>query len=275
MKNIQDNKQLYLDLFKEAISQPGKVGDFYSYFHNYSFGNMVLLWSQGVNSPVGSFKSWGKVNRRVNKGASAKYICIPISFKGYKDNPNSDETEEFSYTRFFLKKCIFELNDTNGEDFYAPEVNLPEFDKNKLFAGLNIQEIDFSQFQSLNCQGYARPDCNQVAINPVATFPIKTMLHEVAHCLLHKRDEDGSLTSHGVDLPRDIREVEAEATAYLAGCFLDVLDDKAKLFSRGYIQDWMLVSELPEKNIQRIFGAVDKIIKALHCNLNINLEELA
>lgn len=263
MKNIQENKLIYSDLFKEAMNQPGKLADYYSFFHQYSFGNLVLLKAQGVKSPVATFKRWGNVNRQVNKGAEAKYILVPVNLKGYKEKPESEDLEEFNYVRFFLKKCIFELNETNGEEYYLPETKLPEFDKEKLLTNLSIQEVRFSNSKSLNCQGYAMPSLNQLAINPIATYPIKTLLHETAHCLLHKRDE---LAHHDMNLSRDIREVEAEATAYLAGSFLGVLDDKAKEFSRGYIQTWMTVSELPEKNIQRIFGAVDKILKALENN---------
>lgn len=272
MKNIQENKLIYLDLFKEAMSQPGKLADYYSFFHQYSFGNMVLLLSQGIKSPVATFKRWGNVNRRVNKGAEAKYILVPVNLKGYKEKPESEDLEEFKYIRFFLKKCIFELNETNGEEYYSPEILLPEFNKEMLLTNLNIQEVKFSNFQSLNCQGNAKPSLNQIAINPVAAYPIKTLLHETAHCLLHKRDE---LAHHNLDMPRDIREVEAEATAYLAGSFLGVLTEEAKVFSRGYIQDWMALSELPEKNIQRIFGAVDKILKALATEAIIEEEKVA
>ena len=262
MKNIQENKQLFQNLFNEILSNPGQLADYYSYFHAYSFGNMALLKSQGVNSPVATFKQWGKVNRRVNKGAEAKYILVRVSFKSYRDTPDSEEMEEFTNTRFFLKKCIFELNDTNGDEFYTPEVLFPEFDKAKLLTGLGISEILFSKQKSLNSQGYANPNRNEIAINPIAKYPIKTILHEIAHCLLHKRNE-GSLTIHGIEIPRDLREVEAESTAYLVGCFLDLFDEQCKYYSRGYIQNWILTSEIPERSVQRIFGAVDKIIKAL------------
>lgn len=263
MKNINDNKQLFQDLLKEAVNNSGQIAEYYSYFYKYSFGNMLLLWSQGIKSPIATFKRWSNVGRSVKKGSTAKNIWVPVSLKGYRDKPDTTELEEFSYTKFFLKKCIFELNDTTGPDVYTPDVVLPEFDKFKLLHELGIQEIEFSCMQTLNVQGYAKTQLGQIAINPVATHPVKTCLHEIAHCLLHKSDGDDELSLHGVDMPRDLKEVEAETTAYLAGSFFNVLGETAKSHSRGYIQNWLLTSEIPERSIQRIFGAVDKIIKAL------------
>ena len=59
-------------------------------------------------------------------------------------------------------------------------------------------------------QGYAKH--RTVAINPIAEQPESTLFHELAHIVLGHTAE-GSLNSDSTDrTPRDIRELEAEAT---------------------------------------------------------------
>ena len=64
-------------------------------------------------------------------------------------------------------------------------------------------------------------------------------------------------------MPRDIKEAEAEAVAYLCCATLGLpgLDE-----SRGYIQDWLgskeRSEELAKKSAARVFSAADRILKA-------------
>jgi hypothetical protein len=66
--------------------------------------------------------------------------------------------------------------------------------------------------------------------------------------------------SDATDLPRDLREVEAECVALIC---CESLGLSGAEFSRGYIQNWLgSRQEIPEKSAQRIFGAADSILKA-------------
>lgn len=253
---------VYQELFNKALNEAGELGNYYSYFHNYSFGNMLYLFYQGVSSPVATFKNWAKVNRTVKKGSKAKKIWIPNSFRGEREDIEGNSVE-FSFTKFFVRSCMFELKDTSGDEFYSPNVPLPGFNKDKLLNALGIKETSFSQLESLNCQGYSRPSVMRVAINPIAQYPVKTLLHEIAHCLLHAGDDDGVVLDHGIEIPSNIKEVEAESTAFIVGSFLNILSEEAKSSSRGYIQNWLKGHQLSDKTCQRVFGAVNKILKGL------------
>lgn len=253
---------IYQSLFSTAINDPGKLADYYHCFYNYSFGNMLFLMYQGITSPVATFKRWSNQGRKIIKGSKAKSIWIPNIKKGTKEDI-AGELVEFSYTRFFAKACIFELNDTTGDDYYSPEVELPQFSKTKILNALEIKEIEFSAAQTLNTQGYAYSTLREIAINPLAAYPVKTFLHEVAHCLLHAHDENGLVIAHGLEIPESLMEVEAESTAFIVGSFLGLLNEDAQLFSRGYIQSYLAKFPMQEKTCQRIFGAADKILKAL------------
>jgi Zn-dependent peptidase ImmA (M78 family) len=105
-----------------------------------------------------------------------------------------------------------------------------------------------------NCQGYASG--HTIAINPVAALPHKTRFHELAHVVLGhttERMNDDERT------PKDIREVEAECTAYILCALLD-LPGLAE--SRGYVQSWLAGCEISERSAQRIYKAADTIFKA-------------
>lgn len=262
---------IYQDLFNSAIQTPGKLADYYHCFYNYSFGNMLFLMHQDVKSPVATFKRWSEQGRKVTKGSKAKSLWIPNVKKGSKEDLHGDLVE-FSYTRFFAKACIFELNDTTGDEYYSPAVALPQFDKTKILNAFEIKETKFSTMECLNTQGYAYATKKEIAINPLAAYPVKTFLHEVAHCLLHARNDDGLIIAHGVEIPCSLMEVEAESTAFIVGSFLGILDENAQEFSRHYIQNYLAKCPIQEKTCQRIFGAVDKILKALGTN---NLELIA
>jgi len=108
-----------------------------------------------------------------------------------------------------------------------------------------------------NCQGYAIPSENIIAINPLAFAPYKTTIHEIAHCLLH--NESSKIIDEN-ELDSSIMEFEAETTAYLVCCSLGKFDHLE--YSRGYIRDWISKENIEEKNFERAFLAADKILKA-------------
>lgn len=83
----------------------------------------------------------------------------------------------------------------------------------------------------------------EVAINPVAALPHKTLFHELAHILLgHAKDET---------LQRSVREVEAEGVALLC-CEAFGLD--GAVYARGYLQHWLEHDELTETMARRIMA---------------------
>src|SRR5258708_11177916 len=112
-----------------------------------------------------------------------------------------------------------------------------------------------------NCQGLARK--RQVAINPVAHLPHKTVSHELAHVVIaHTLEADLADTEK---TPRSLREVEAEAVALLC---CEALGLEGADYCRGYLQNWLYqgigfdANAIPEKSAQKIFRAADHILRA-------------
>jgi len=121
---------------------------------------------------------------------------------------------------------------------------------------LGIERAAFTMLDG-NMQGFARN--REVAISPVAEQPESTLFHELAHIVLGHTAE-GSVNSASTDrTPRNIRELEAECVALLC-CESLGLPGAAE--SRGYIQSWFTGHQVPERSAQRIFHAVDEILKA-------------
>ena len=150
------------------------------------------------------------------------------------------------------------VDQTVGEEFTPPR--LTEWSAERALVALNIEQITFTHTDG-NCQGYAKK--RQIAINPVAQLPHKTLFHEMAHVVLgHTTEADFTDTER---TPKNLREVEAESVALLC---CEALNLEGANYCRGYIQNWLCPAigyngdAIPEKSAQKIFRAADQILRA-------------
>src|SRR6185295_13500536 len=110
-----------------------------------------------------------------------------------------------------------------------------------------------------NIQGFARK--RQVAINPLAQLPFKTLFHELGHVILHTDEGD---FADDETTPRSLCEVEAESVALLC---CESLGLEGADYARGYIQHWLSRSSgsngeaIPEKSAQKISPPPNQIIR--------------
>ena len=229
-------KITYTELLNQVLTEPGKINAAYSIFYKYSTFNQILLLSQGCCTPVATYKKWAELGRTVKKCSKAKMILRPNTIKkSDTEETDKDKSKDSTRTFFSFVNCIFDFDDTDGGAFNFETKEMPDFNQDKLLLNLGIEMVKFNELNG-NCQGYAMTQQKQIAVNPLAYNPVKTMLHEVAHCLLHGSDSEQS--QHGLTLPATVKEYEAESTAYIVGSVLGILTEKAKEYSRGYIQNW-------------------------------------
>jgi len=235
-------------LLTQALTEPGILSKCYSIFHGYSILNQMHALQQCrqrdiAPGPIATFKKWQELGRQVRKGEKAIALTMPVTVNK-KDDAGNKTGESFQW--FTLKNNWFTLAQTEGADFVNESVN-PAWDKAKALEMLGITEVSFDHVDG-NCQGYASG--KTIAVNPVAVLPHKTRFHELAHVMLGHTSER---------TPKDIREVEAESTAYILCALLGLpgLDE-----SRGYIQSWLNQQQLTDKSVMRIFGAANKIMTA-------------
>jgi hypothetical protein len=246
-------------LLVEAVNKPGLIIEAYSAFHNYSIGNQILALVQchlrGLQpGPINTFPKWQTLGRVVKRGERALTLCMPITRKQREE----ESDEEHTFTSFAYKPRWFVLSQTQGRELEPTTV--PEWDSEKAIAALSIERVAFDKTDG-NCQGFARK--RQIAINPVAQLPYKTLFHELAHVILgHTTEADFADTE---TTPRNLREVEAEAVALLC---CESLALEGADYCRGYIQNWLYqgvgfnADAIPEKSAQKIFRAADQIIRA-------------
>jgi hypothetical protein len=251
-------------LLVEAVNKPGLIMEAYSAFHHYSIGNQILALVQcqmrGLEpGPINTFPGWQALGRTVKRGERALILCMPITRKVRNEAPESEgENGERRFTSFMHKARWFAVSQTIGDEFTPPR--LPEWEAERALAALDIERIAFTDTDG-NCQGYARK--RQIAINPVAQLPHKTLFHETAHVILgHTSEADFTDTER---TPKNLREVEAESVALLC---CEALGLEGADYCRGYIQNWLCPAlgyngdAIPEKSAQKIFRAADQILRA-------------
>src|SRR5262245_8336507 len=249
----------FRQLLEEAVTKPGTLMRAYSLFWNYSLGSQILALIQAVErgiplGPIASFNRWKELGRHVKRGEKALTLCMPVTCKRTvkEQGPDGAETEtEVAFKRFVFRRNWFMLAQTDGAEYQVPA--LPAWDRACALHILGVEEIPFENLSG-NVQGYARG--RQIAINPLAQMPAKTTFHELAHIELGHTTE---AVHDSEDLPRNLKEVEAEAVALLC---LESLGMDGAEYCRGYIQNWLQGGTIPERSAQRIFVVADKILKA-------------
>ena len=277
MENMESKKTQRPDwdkLFRSVLTEPGRIGEYYSLFHRFSLGNQVLAMEQmrerGIPiGPIASFNAWKKMGRKVKKGDKAIALWMPIVKKGVKKEKEGDgdgkEDEEIKMF-FIMKNNWFALSQTEPLDPESPSTvpapETPDWNRELALKNLGIVEVPFQDIDG-NCQGFARPAKREIAINPLAAKPWSTTFHELAHCLLHGKQEEEFLVDRQ-QITMSIAEAEAEAVAFLCCATLGLpgLEE-----ARGYVQHWLGSSsakaeEFAKKSAARVFSAADKILKA-------------
>jgi antirestriction protein ArdC len=246
------------ELLVDAVNQLGKISAAYSAFHNYSIGNALLALSQCLQrdltpGPLNTYKGWQELGRFVKKGEHGLTLCMPVTAKKKKFHPETKQEEEHVLIYFVYRPFWFTLAQTGGDQPYT--LQTPAFDLERALSSLQIRRIDFAMLDG-NVQGYAKD--KGVAISPIAALPLKTTFHEIAHVVLgHTTD---FLLVDEESTPRNIREVEAEATAMIC---LEALGLDGSEYCRGYIQHWLQgKQEIPTQAAQNIFAAATAILKA-------------
>jgi antirestriction protein ArdC len=255
-------------LLIEAVTKPGLIMKAYSAFHQYSCGNQLLALLQcqmrGLQpGPINTFPKWKDLGRFVKRGERALTLCMPITGKRREE----DSDEERTYTSFVYKARWFVLAQTDGQELEP--IVIPEWDAERALSALSIERVPFDHTDG-NCQGFSRK--RQIAINPLAQLPFKTLCHELGHVTLgHTTETD---FADGETTPRNLREVEAEAVALLC---CESLGLEGADYARGYIQNWLSrgsgssAETIPEKSAQKIFRSADQIIRAGRADLADNL----
>jgi len=240
------------EMFDTLLTAEGSVGNTYNRLWDYSPRNVAFLMMQGCPpEPVATYRKWTELGRQVQRGEKAYSVLRPIQVRIEAKN---EEEDDRMIRRFKVVKALFAYSQTAGEEL--PEVEPRGWSKERALGVLGINLVKFSDYDG-NKGGYAVG--RDIAINPLAPYPLRTLLHEISHV------EHGHTTPEGLQTyqtHRGAMEFEAEATAFLTLNEFDELDDETATVSRGYCQSWMKQEQPTEVTYRRILNVSTKILKA-------------
>ena len=267
-KSTQNKMNEIPQMLEEGVHKVFESDNYKNYlnimskFHNYSINNTLLIARQNPDATlVAGFKSWEKnFGRHVKKGEKGIKILAPSPYKkkvlvelvdpvsreimlDINGNPVKEETE-VNMTAYRIVS-VFDVSQTEGNPL--PQIGVAELtgnvDEYELFVEALKQStsvpISFENISGV-AKGYYNPVTASIAVK--AGMPesqtVKTMIHEIAHSILHN-----DILDEAEKKDRQTKEVEAESVAYTV-CQHFGIDTSD--YSFGYIAGWSSSKETEE-----------------------------
>ena len=274
-----------------------------SKFHNYSFNNTLLIAMQKPEATlVAGYKAWQKnFERHVNKGEKAIRILAPAPYKIKEERDKLDpvtgemmfdengmpQKEQVEVTiPAFRAVSVFDVSQTDGKP-------IPELEAQELLSTVDGYE-DFVQalmnvapvpigFEDIpgDSKGYFHTEEKRIAVqeNMSESQTLKTMVHEVAHSMLHNKEinRDDLIEEPAKD--RNTKEVEAESVAYTV-CQHFGIDTSD--YSFGYIAGWSSGKDMKElkssldtirKTASELITGIEGALRELQLNREMEQEQ--
>jgi len=240
---------------------------FQSKFHRYSFGNILLIASQRPGATlVRGFRQWQDMGRQVRKGEKGISILRPNV--GWVTDEATGEKKRI--VRGFGVATVFDITQTDGDplplDVLSPE-ELEGDASHDLFQNIRRQLLDrkyvvedADEDRLGSAKGSTRPaqwdkDAFGLVLvkrNASELQRIKTLVHELAHVILHM-DKDYDYRGH-----RGIAETEAESVAFVVCGALGLPTDD---YSFAYVGNWSQGDmELVKKTGERVAKTAKTIL---------------
>lgn len=220
-----------------------------SRFHNYSFGNIMLIAVQKPDaSKVAGFHAWKSLGRSVKKGEKAIRILAPMVV-GKKDSEDSKGT-----VIGFRAVCVFDVSQTEGADL--PSINMDVAGRSdgmleRLTAFAESQSIRVSFVADLGgALGVSKGGVIELLAGEPGGRVVATLIHELAHELLHRQERKTKV----------VRELEAEAVAFVVGSNLGL---QMNTSSADYIRLYNGDADLLAESLEAITKASTAILKGV------------
>ena len=274
-----------------------------SKFHNYSFNNTLLIAMQKPEATlVAGYKAWQKnFERHVNKGEKAIRILAPAPYKIKEERDKMDpvtgemmfdengmpQKEQVEVTiPAFRAVSVFDVSQTDGKP-------IPELEAQELLSTVEGYE-DFVQalmnvapvpigFEDIpgDSKGYFHTEEKRIAVqeNMSESQTLKTMVHEVAHSMLHNKEINRDDLMEAPAKDRNTKEVEAESVAYTV-CQHFGIDTSD--YSFGYIAGWSSGKDMKElkssldtirKTASELITGIEGALRELQLNREMEQEQ--
>ena len=271
------------DSYKSYLSTMSK-------FHNYSFNNTLLIAMQKPEaSLVAGYNAWQKnFGRHVNKGEKAIRILAPVPYKIKEEREKVDPvTQEIMLDRdgnpqkeeveitipAFRAVSVFDVSQTDGKPI--PELEAKELlsdvegyqDMIHAVKAVSPVPIEMEEIAG-ESKGYFDREARRIAVqeNMSESQTLKTMIHEVAHSMLHNKEVEQDEQARK---DRNTKEVEAESIAYTVCRHFGV--DTSE-YSFGYIAGWS--SGRDTKELKSSMDTIRRTASELITGIEEQLEEI-
>ena len=276
------------DAYKDYLKTMSK-------FTSYSLNNTLLIAMQKPEATtVAGYTTWKQLNRQVLKGSKSIKILAPCIYKKKPDSDMTDTSNKIAQNNNdnakpkepekvlvgFKIVNVFDVSQTEGEP-------LPEL-AHKLDGSVDgysdfIEALkQFSpvpiEFKSVegSANGYYHLVDKNIVIDDGMSqmMNIKTSIHEIAHALLH--DKDNGIEKDN-SLNKQTKEVQAESVAFTVSNYfgIDTSD-----YSFGYIGGWSNGKDLKElkssletirQTSQMIIAGIEQKLDAIKQSKQLNL----
>ena len=218
-------------------------------FHKYSLFNVIqILMTRPEATSVAGFKKWQSMGRFVRRGERGIPILAPIISKVI-----DEDGEEREKLVGFKVVYVFDIAQTEGEPLPEP----PDWKSPEQNAGLQERLVRFAERKGIQVevkalgreiQGVSMG--GRIILDPQAGT--KTLIHEIAHELLHHAHEI-------IPTERTIYELEAESVAYVVGKHFGL----SGLSSPNYVALHGATAELVMEHLEQVRNTAAEIIRAL------------
>lgn len=229
-------------------------------FHKYSFGNVLLIASQKPDATnVAGIYTWNQLGRRVRRGEKGIMIFAPMISKKRRQTSDESDSDSKSIDRpliGFRPVYVFDISQTEGEEL--PKLHEVSGDVGKNLARLvqfvigrgitfgYSDEIAPARGVSFGGKIQLLPDMSEAE-------QFTTLVHEVAHELLHKAERRSLITKR-------VRETEAEAIAFVVAKAIGLETGTA---ASDYIQLYHGDAKLLQESLEIVQQTAAVILGAL------------
>lgn len=301
-----DNKSLLKSKLDQYISDLANATDeaalsaeirryltFFSKFHNYSFFNKILIYIQKPDATrVASFNTWKSKFRQVQKGAKGITILAPLISK-QKDVADVDNSVDGNALnneksiRGFKAVNVFDISDTlpideRGEIPEEPKwwgENTPSETADKLYVAVvevaKDMHINVTQNNAMGGEkGYSAGDHINISSGVSGVGRLSTMIHEIAHELMHHRSSSIYYQGDEIKYNSEIKELQAESVSYVVLKHYDL----PVSHHATYLALWKANKEQIQKNLEVISKVSEFIIKKIDeeaVGVTVNLPNVA
>ena len=274
-----------------------------SKFHNYSFNNTLLIAMQRPEATlVAGYKAWQKnFERHVNKGEKAIRILAPAPYKIKEERDKLDpvtgemmfdengmpQKEQVEVTiPAFRAVSVFDVSQTDGKPIQELEaqelLSTVEGYEDFVQALMNVAPVPIG-FEDIpgDSKGYFHTEEKRIAVqeNMSESQTLKTMVHEVAHSMLHNKEINRDDLMEAPAKDRNTKEVEAESVAYTV-CKHFGIDTSD--YSFGYIAGWSSGKDMKElkssldtirKTASELITGIEGALRELQLNHEMEQEQ--